>query len=116
MLENQTLFTSKIKVPRSAYNIQLDETVLCTMEQYKYLGLALNEFLDFNITGQVLSDAANTALASIINKYKAINGFNGYYTYTRLFQSGVCPILDYGSEIWGFRHFDKVDSILNKGI
>ncbi len=40
----------------------------------------------------------------------------GYYTYTRLFQSGVCPILDYGSEIWGFRHFDIVDSIQNKAI
>ncbi len=99
----------------SAYNFQLGETVLCTIEQYKYLGLVLNEILDFNITAQVLSDAANRALGSIINQYKAINGL-GYYTYTKLFQSGVCPILDYGSEIWGFRHFDKVDSIQNKAI
>ncbi len=102
-------------VPRSAYNCQLGETVLCTIEQYKYLGLVLNKFLDFNITAQVLSDAANRVLRSIINKYKAINGL-GYYAYIRLFQSGVCPILDYGSEIWGFRHFDKVDSIQKKGI
>ncbi len=99
----------------SAYNFQLGETVLCTIEQYKYLGLVLNEFLDFNIAAQVLSDAANRALGSIINKCKVINGL-GYYTYTRLFQSGLCPILDYGSEIWGFRHFDKVDSIQNKAI
>ncbi len=61
--------------------------------KYKYLGLILNEFLDFNITAQVLSDAANRAVGSIINKYKAING-PSYNTYTRLFQSGVCPILD----------------------
>ncbi len=93
----------------------MGEIVLCTIEQYKYLGLVLNEFLDFYITAQVLSDAANRALVSIINKYKAINEL-GYYTYTRLFQSGVCLILDYGIEIWGFRHFEKVDSIKNKAI
>ncbi len=103
------------RAPRSVYNFQLGETVLCTIEQYKYLGLVLNEFLDFNITAQVLSDVANRALGSIINKHKAINGL-GYYTYTRLFQSGICPILDYGNEIWGFRTFDKVDSIQNKAI
>ncbi len=34
------------RVPRSAYNFLLGETVLCTIEQYKYLGLVLNEFLD----------------------------------------------------------------------
>ncbi len=93
----------------------MGETVLCTIEQYKYLGLVLNEFLDFNITAQVLSDAANRARGSIINKCKAINGL-GHYTYTRLFQSGVCPILDFGSEIWEFQHFDKLDSIQNKAI
>ncbi len=93
----------------------MSKTVLCTIEQYKYLGLVLNEFLHFNITAQVLSDAANRALGSIINKYMTINGL-GYYTCTRLFQSGVCPTLDYGSEIWGFRHFDQVDSIQNKAI
>ncbi len=93
----------------------MGETVLYTIKQYKYLGLVLNQFVDFNITAQVLSDAANRALGSIINKCKAINGL-GHYTYTRLFQSGACPILDYGSEIWGFRHFDKVDSIQNKAI
>ncbi len=91
----------------------MGETVLCTIEQYKYLGLVLNDFLDFNIRAQVLSDATNRALGSIINKYKAINGLD-YSTYTRLFQSGGCPIMNYGSEIWVFRHFDKVDSIQNK--
>ncbi len=45
----------------------MGETLLCTIEQYKYLGLVLNEFLDFNIKAQVLSDAANRALGSIIN-------------------------------------------------
>ncbi len=61
------------------------------------------------------SDAANLALGSIINEYKSINGL-GYYTYTRLFQSGIFPILDYGSEIWVYKSFNKVDAIQNKAI
>ncbi len=32
-------------------------------------------------------------------------------TYTRLFQSRSCPILDYGSEIWGYTSFNKIDAI-----
>ncbi len=77
--------------------------------------MILNEFLNYDVTAQVLSDAANRVLGSVINKYKSINGL-GYYTYTRLFQSGVCPILDYGSEIWGYKSFNKIDAIQNKAI
>ncbi len=93
----------------------LGNTELNIVEHYKYLGIILNEFLDDDVTAQVLSDAANRALESVINKYKSINGL-GYYTYTRLFQSGVCPILDYGCEIWGYKAFNKIDAIQNKAI
>ncbi len=62
-----------------------------------------------------MADAANRALDSVINKYKSINGL-GYYTYTGLFQSGVCPILDYCSEVWGYKKFPQIDAIQNKAI
>ncbi len=90
-------------------------TELNIVEEYKYLGIVLNELLDYDVTAQVLSDAANRALGSVINKYKSINGL-GYNTYTRFFQSGVCPILDYGSEIWGYKSFKKIDAIQDKAI
>ena len=105
----------KLNEPRSTFKFHLDTIQLSIVNQYKYLGIILNEFLDYDVTAQVLSDAASRALGSIINKYKSINGL-GYYTYTRLFQSGVCPILDYGSEIWGYKSYNKVDAIQNKAI
>ncbi len=67
------------------------------------------------MTAQFLADAANKALGSVINKYKSINGL-GYYTYTRLFQSGVCPHLDYCSKVWGYTKFPQIDAIQNKAI
>ncbi len=99
--------------PRSSFKFVLGNTELNIVEQYKYLGIILNEFLDYDVTA--LSDAANWALGSVINKYKYINGL-GYYTYTRLFQIGVCPLLDYGSEIWGYKSFNKIYAIQNKVI
>ncbi len=39
--------------------------------QYKYLGIVRNEFLDYNVTAQMLADAGNRALGLVINKYKS---------------------------------------------
>ena len=75
----------------------------------------MNEHLDYNIPVKTLADAANRALGAVINKYKSINGL-GYYTFTRMFHSGICPILDYCSETWGFKNYAQIDSIQNKAI
>ncbi len=67
------------------------------------------------MTAQFLADTANRALGSVINKYKSINVL-GYYLYTRLFQSGVCPILDYCSEVWDYKTFPHINAIQNSAI
>jgi hypothetical protein len=33
-----------------------------------------------------------------------------------MFHSGVCPILDYCSETWGFKNYSQIDAIQNKAI
>lgn len=105
----------KASQPRTSCTFKLGNIELGVVNQYKYLGVILNEFLDYSVTAKVLADSANRALGAIINKYKSINGL-GYYTYTRMFQSGVCPILDYSTEIWGFKSQPKIDAIQNKAI
>ena len=37
-------------------------------KEYKYLGISLNEFIDYKITTEILSDAAGRALGSIFSK------------------------------------------------
>ncbi len=69
----------------------------------------------FTNVAQILADAANRALGSVINKYKKINCF-GYYTYTKLFHGVVGPILDYASEVWGYKTFTQIDAVQNKAI
>jgi hypothetical protein len=40
----------------------------------------------------------------------------GFKTYSKLFHSGVTPILDYCSGIWGFNSFKSIDDVQNRAI
>ena len=68
---------------------------------YKYLGVTLNEFLNFNFTANSQSESAGRALGAIITK-TIKNGGLPYQIYTTLFDSCCTSITDYGAEIWGF--------------
>ena len=81
----------------------------------KYLGVILHEHVDFGVAAEVLAGAVGRALGSILHKYKRIKGL-GYYTYSKLYQSCVCPVLDYASEICGYKGYDKIDHIQNRAI
>ena len=102
-------------IPKSNYTYKLGDSELCIVENYKYLGIIINEYMDYDKVAKTLADAANRALGAVINKYKSLNGL-GYYTYTKLFNSGVCPILDYASEIWGFKNFTQIDAVQHKAM
>ena len=73
---------------------------------YKYLGATLNEFLDFKITAETLSDAAGRALGQIFSKTIKHGGLP-YITYTTLIECCVNSIAHYSSEVWGFKPYDS---------
>ena len=98
---------------KSNFRFSLGEQYIETIGEYKYLGLILNEYHDYNITAKILADSANRALGSVINKYRSNLGL-GYHTYSKLYTSGICPILDYCSETWGFKNIQSIDAIQNK--
>ena len=64
------------------------------VDQYKYLGISLNENLDHNICAHELTEADGCALGSIISKFKSYKGI-GYSTFTKLYEQRVVPIIDY---------------------
>ena len=113
--KSQVVHYRRSSVPLTESVFYLGETQLDIVSQYKYLGVILNEFLDYSVTAKFLADSGNRALGALINKYKHLNGL-GYYSYTKLFQSGVCPILDYGSGIRGFGDYSSIYSIQNKAM
>lgn len=62
--------------------------------------LLFDEFAAFDEAVIVLSDSAGRALGAIAAKFKTTMD-TGYKTYTKLYDCGVCPILDYTEEVWG---------------
>ncbi len=100
---------------RTSKQFFLGDCALLVDNQCKYLSVIVNEFVNCNVIADILSGAVNRALGAIINKYKHINGL-GYYTYTKLYNSGVCPILDYCSNVWGFKQFKQIEAIQHKAI
>jgi hypothetical protein len=85
------------------------------VDRYKYLGVVLQEHLDFTATSEILAGAGGRALGSLLNKYKKLNGLS-YNVFTKLFRTCICPILDYGSEIWGAQKYHKIDQIQNRAM
>jgi hypothetical protein len=94
---------------------KLGDMILTRVDKYRYLGVYLSEHLEYDIMSNNLATAAGRALGSLVNKYKSIKGL-GYYTFTKMYNSGICPILDYGAEIWGFRTYPCIDAIQNRAI
>ena len=82
---------------------------------YRYLGVHINEYLDFSGTEDTLSKAGGRALGSVISKIQNYRDVD-YKTYSKLYYSCVVPVIDYCSGIWGFKQFDKIDMVQNRAI
>ena len=60
---------------------------------YRYLGVTLNEFLDYNVTADTQSEPAGRALGAIITK-TIKNGGLPYDIYTMLFECCSTSVSD----------------------
>ena len=100
---------------KTNFIFHFDVTSLDIVAKYKYLGLVLDQFLNFDVTAETLSAAAGRALGSVISKIHRFKDFR-YNTFTTLFHSCVTPILDYCSAIWGYRFSSKCESIQNRAM
>jgi hypothetical protein len=98
---------------QTVYNFKLGDQDLSLVNEYKYLGFYLDEFLDFSTGAKYLSEAASRATGSMISKFKSLKNV-GFTTYMKLYHSSVVPIMDYASEIWGFGKFNSCNIIQNR--
>jgi len=91
----------KSRKKKTTFQFKLSGKNLSIVYKYKYLGVILDEYLNFQECAQTLADSAGRALGSVISKFNAFKDI-GFYTYTKLFDSSIWPILDYCSSIWKF--------------
>ena len=100
---------------QSSFDFKLGGQSLEIKDRYPYLGVVLDAHLNFDTTSGVLAESAGRALGTICNKFRYNKGF-GFTTFSKLFHTGVAPILDYCSGVWGFGNHNKCDTIQNRAI
>ena len=100
----------KKKTERSTCDFKLGNSVLDYTDRYSYLGLVLHEHVNYEETLNVLSCAAGRSLGSLCSKFKFMKNM-GFSTFTSLYEKCVSPILDYSSEIWGFKRYVKAEQV-----
>ena len=72
------------------------------VNRYKYLGVLLDDHLDFSTTAELLAGAAGRALGAVLTKFKNFRNI-GFNTFRKLFDTSVSPILGYAFEVWGYK-------------
>ena len=77
---------------QSKYMFLFNQRPVEYCKSYKYLGITINEFLDYKYTSEVLADSAGRALSSIFTKLIKNGGFP-YNVYTTLVECCVNSIL-----------------------
>ncbi|XP_071123605.1 uncharacterized protein [Mytilus edulis] len=101
--------------PRSIYTFMLGNDNIETVIQYTYLGLHLTEFLNYDLMAKAIAKSASRALGLLIAKCKSNGGFC-YSTYTKLFDTLVWSVIDYGASIWGTREFSCINAVKNRAM
>ena len=81
--------------------------------QYNYLGLLLTEFLDLGAMASAVAKSASRALGLVIYKCK-LNGGLPFKCFTKLNDSLVWPIIEYGSSIWGETKRSYIEAVQNR--
>ena len=75
----------------------------------------MDEYLKFDQCTTTLSNASSRALDAIISKFKSLKGV-GYNTFKHLYDSGVTPILEYGSGVWVYVKSKEIETVQNRAM
>jgi len=101
------------KVTCTKVVFMLGSRPLQIVDKYKYLGLMLNEFLDFKVTAEHVARSASRALGLLIAKSKAYGGMP-FKCFRKLYESLVLPVIHYGAAIWGHCEYTCINAVHNR--
>jgi len=99
--------------PKTLVTCVFQNRKLLFVNSYRYIGLNLNEYMNFSHTASILAAASSRALGVLTNKYYKMNVIR-FETYKKLFDTCALPVLNYGSEMWGHKHCQKLETVLHR--
>ena len=116
LTKTSIIHVRKTNTASSKYIFKLGQNIIEYCKTYKYLGITINEHLNFEQISQKQPDPASRALSAILSKMiKKNNGFS-LKIYELLYKSCVTSICDYGQEVFGFHQHPATDKLHAKAL
>ena len=97
-------------VMQTRFSFKCGTICLDIVSQYIYLGILLTEHMDYAKMASHVSKAANRALGLVIAKNKEFGGLP-FKTFSKLFDTMVWSVINYGAAVWGSRQFSCINSV-----
>ncbi len=102
-----------VPMARSIFIFHLGDDPIHYVNKYKYLGLVIDEHLDYQHTAIMVVKASGHALGLLIAKVNS-NGGVPYDCFTKLYNALVQPIIDYSASIWGTKEYTCVAAVQHR--
>ena len=113
--KTQVMHVRKHQTRRTNYAFHLGDSLLHVTKSYRYLGLDINEFVNFSHCASVLHDAGSRALGALVSKHYTSKGLD-FKVYEKIYNSTVVPVMDYSAGVWGYKTFDSHDKLHHKAL
>ena len=101
------------RTPKTDFNFMYDDEKLTIVPEYKYLGVIMDEHLNFNSCSKTLAESGGRALSAIISRLKSHKDV-GFKSFTKVYDACVVPVTDYGSGVWGKFNVKHSDLVQNR--
>ena len=92
------------KVKRTSFSFRCGDQSINVCTKYKYLGLWFTDGLNFSYMARTVAAAVQRSFGLLIAKARCIGGLP-YECYTKLYNSLVQSVIDYGVSICGHNSF-----------
>ena len=115
MLKTNILHVRKQLTPRSKYVFKMGNQKIDYCSEYKYLGLLIDQFLNFEKMSNYFHDPTNRALNSVICKMIKNKGFP-FHIFSTVYNACVTTVTEYAHEVIGFHQYSASYDIHSKAI
>ena len=104
--------------PLSNYVFKFGENpndILEYTKTYKYLGVLLDEHMNYDTLANDLAGRASKALGSLLANFYANNGM-GFRDFKKCYDACITKISEYSAGVWGLCKYPKLDSVHNRAL
>ena len=115
LLKTEIMHVRKLLIPKSKVIFKFGTRIIKYCQKYKYLGLTINQFLNYEQMSNSFLDPASRAMNAVICKMIKNKGFP-FDIFQLLYNSCVTTVCDYAHEVIGFHQYSASDKIHTKAI